>query len=85
LQIQKVMRERDQANSTSMQIRGDFEKLLLQSNQVESDSLSWQFEKQHVNSIDRIYFNYVINWAPIRIDSMMLKANCLIRKSSVWS
>jgi hypothetical protein len=28
------MRERDQANSNTMQIRTDFEKLLLQSNQV---------------------------------------------------
>ena len=28
------MRERDQANSNTMQIRSDFEKLLLQSNQV---------------------------------------------------
>ena len=28
------MRERDQANSSAMQIRTDFEKLLLQSNQV---------------------------------------------------
>ena len=34
LQIQKAMRERDQANSNTMQIRADFEKLLLQSNQV---------------------------------------------------
>ena len=34
LQIQKAMRERDQANSSAMQIRTDFEKLLLQSNQV---------------------------------------------------
>ncbi|CAF1516206.1 unnamed protein product [Rotaria magnacalcarata] len=33
LQIQKAMRERDQANSNTMQIRTDFEKLLLQSNQ----------------------------------------------------
>jgi hypothetical protein len=29
------MRERDQANSNTMQIRSDFEKLLLQSSQVE--------------------------------------------------
>ena len=28
------MRERDQANTNTMQIRSDFEKLLLQSNQV---------------------------------------------------
>ena len=28
------MRERDQANSNTMQIRSDFENLLLQSNQV---------------------------------------------------
>ncbi len=34
LQIQKAMRERDQANNNTMQIRSDFEKLLLQSNQV---------------------------------------------------
>jgi hypothetical protein len=34
LQIQKAMRERDQANSNTMQIRSDFENLLLQSNQV---------------------------------------------------
>ncbi|CAF0868492.1 unnamed protein product [Adineta ricciae] len=33
LQIQKAMRERDQANANTMQIRTDFEKLLLQSNQ----------------------------------------------------
>ncbi|CAF2470353.1 unnamed protein product [Rotaria sp. Silwood2] len=33
LTIQKAMRERDQANSNTMQIRSDFEKLLLQSNQ----------------------------------------------------
>ncbi|CAF0905398.1 unnamed protein product [Adineta ricciae] len=33
LQIQKAMRERDQANVNTMQIRTDFEKLLLQSNQ----------------------------------------------------
>ncbi|CAF3347513.1 unnamed protein product [Rotaria sp. Silwood1] len=33
LQVQKAMRERDQANSNTMQIRTDFEKLLLQSNQ----------------------------------------------------
>lgn len=34
LQIQKATRERDQANANTMQIRTDFEKLLLQSNQV---------------------------------------------------
>lgn len=34
LQVQKAMRERDQANASAMQIRTDFEKLLLQSNQV---------------------------------------------------
>ncbi len=34
LQIQKAMRERDQANTNTMQIRSEFEKLLLQSNQV---------------------------------------------------
>lgn len=33
LQIQKATRERDQANANTMQIRTDFEKLLLQSNQ----------------------------------------------------
>jgi hypothetical protein len=33
------MRERDQANSNTMQIRTDFEKLLLQSNQVRDDFL----------------------------------------------
>lgn len=32
IQIQKAMRERDQANHNTMQIRSDFEKLLLQSN-----------------------------------------------------
>jgi hypothetical protein len=37
LQIQKAMRERDQANANTMQIRTDFEKLLLQSNQVGDD------------------------------------------------
>ncbi|CAF1298323.1 unnamed protein product [Adineta steineri] len=33
LEIQKAMRERDQANTNTMHIRTDFEKLLLQSNQ----------------------------------------------------
>jgi hypothetical protein len=33
------MRERDQANSNTMHIRTDFEKLLLQSNQVRDDFL----------------------------------------------
>ena len=35
LHLQKVIRERDQANTSAMQIRTDFEKLLVQSNQVE--------------------------------------------------
>lgn len=39
LQIQKAMRERDQANANTMQIRTDFEKLLLQSNQVRDNGL----------------------------------------------
>ncbi len=43
LQIQKAMRERDQANTNTMQIRTDFEKLLLQSNQVRNHLL-WKFE-----------------------------------------
>ncbi len=34
LQIQKAMCERDQANHNTMQIRSDFEKFLLKSNQV---------------------------------------------------
>ncbi len=47
LQIQKAMRERDQANVNTMQIRTDFEKLLLQSNQV-GDDLCLKFEYQHL-------------------------------------
>lgn len=34
LQVQKAVRERDQANQNAMHIRSDFEKLLLQSSQV---------------------------------------------------
>ena len=42
------MRERDQANSNTMQIRTDFEKLLLQSNQVRHFSLESRSQKQRI-------------------------------------
>ncbi len=40
-QIQKAIHERDQANHNTMQIRSDFEKLLLQNNQ---DSLQFRHQ-----------------------------------------
>ncbi|CAF4218360.1 unnamed protein product, partial [Rotaria sordida] len=44
LQVQKAMRERDQANSNTMQIRTDFEKLLLQSNQ----KIIWSWSRSQI-------------------------------------
>ena len=49
LQIQKAMRERDQANANTMQIRTDFERLLLQSNQE-----SLQLRQQVSSSQNRL-------------------------------
>ncbi len=62
-QIQKAMRERDQANNNTMQIRSDFEKLLLQSNQVKI-VICQKIESYH--SI-RVHFNFVINWVHHKI------------------
>ena len=72
LQIQKATRERDQANANTMQIRSDFEKLLLQSNQVKSSSLISFID---LFEFDRILFNFVINLAQHKHVSMISKVN----------
>jgi hypothetical protein len=57
-QIQKAIRERDQANHNTMQIRSDFEKLLLQNNQ---DSLQFRHQlnstQTHLNDIENELLN----------------------------
>jgi len=75
------MRERDQANSNTMQIRTDFEKLLLQSNQVRN--LLLKTSKNLFFLSNRIYFNFVINLVPLKIVLMILKVNYLIQKNIV--
>jgi hypothetical protein len=60
------MRERDQANSNTMQIRTDFEKLLLQSNQVR-DIFAYKKKARVKLLLNRIHFNFVINLVQLKI------------------
>lgn len=89
LQIQKAMRERDQANANTMQIRSDFEKLLLQSNQVSFvfDDLFWvrSWHETWTNNFLRLrmLYNCDNKLGQHRLVFMKLKMNSWVRKNNV--
>lgn len=89
LQIQKAMRERDQANANTMQIRSDFEKLLLQSNQVSFvfDDLFWvrSWHETWTNNFLclRMLYNCDNKLGQHRLVFMKLKMNSWVRKNNV--